>query len=54
MQPKWMDSPLPREFISVYIVAVYITLDANSNNALQELCDVIIGNMTKQQMELLL
>ncbi len=37
-----MSNILPaREFISVYIVAVYIPTDANSKNALQELYDLI-------------
>ena len=39
---------LPREFSSVFTVAVYIPLDANLKNALQELLDVISRNMTKQ------
>lgn len=31
---------------SVFIVAVYIPPDANSKNALQELCKVISSNIT--------
>ncbi len=36
----------PREFISVYIVAVYVLTNANLENALQELYDVISSNMS--------
>ncbi len=39
---------LPREFTSVFVAAVYIPLDANSKNALQELYEVISSHMAKQ------
>ncbi len=39
---------LPREFISVFVAAVYIPPDANSKNALQELYEFISSHMTKQ------
>ena len=39
---------LPREFTSVFVVAVYILPDANSKNALQELYEVISIHMTEQ------
>ncbi len=39
---------LPREFTSVFVVAVYIPPDTNSKNALQELYEVISSHMTKQ------
>ncbi len=39
---------LPREFTCVFVVTVYIPPDANSQNALQELYEVISSYMTKQ------
>ena len=39
---------LPRKFTSVFVVSIYIPIDANSKNALQKVYEVIRIHMTKQ------